>query len=433
MVELVAKPAPNTSFWTPAQEPPAGTAAPPKDGKLIPSLFQPIKIRGLQLHNRLFVAPMGMSSGNHNSTVTPFHFAMLGSMILHGPGLTFIEATAVSPEGRATVHDCGLWSDEQVGPLRGLVEFAHSQGQKIGIQLAHAGRKGSLSPLWLAGRGLVPKAAGGHAEDLVAPSAIPYVEEEKPAKWNVESKENGSAAPNGYSVAIPPKELSKKEIKEIVAKWAAAAKRAVDAGIDAIEIHSAHGFLLHEFLSPVTNKRTDEYGGSWENRARLVVEVVDAIRAVIPEDMPLFLRPSATDWLEKVAPEEPSWRLEDTIRLSALVAEHGVDLIDVSSGGLDPRQKIDIVAPAYQAHFAEAIKKAHGERVLVGAVGGIKTGTHAQDVLDKGQADVILVATQFLKDLAAARTFAEDLGIEAKSPNQSDWVFHGRGSLLRWK
>ena len=211
-------------------------------------------------------------------------------MILHGPGLTFIEATAVSPEGRATVHDCGLWSDEQVGPLRGLVEFAHSQGQKIGIQLAHAGRKGSLSPLWLAGRGLVPKAAGGHAEDLVAPSAIPYVEEEKPAKWNVESKENGSAAPNGYSVAIPPKELSKEEIKEIVAKWAAAAKRAVDAGIDAIEIHSAHGFLVHEFLSPVTNKRTDEYGGSWENRARLVVEVVDAVRAAIPEDMPLFLR-----------------------------------------------------------------------------------------------------------------------------------------------
>ncbi|KAH9888030.1 hypothetical protein C8Q73DRAFT_767614 [Cubamyces lactineus] len=234
-------------------------------------------------------------------------------------------------------------------------------------------------------------------------------------------------------VPIPPKALSKEEIQEVVAKWKAAAKRAVDAGVDAIEIHAAHGFLLHEFLSPVSNKRTDEYGGSFENRARIVIEVVDAIREVIPETMPLFLRPSATDWLEKVAPEEPSWRLEDTVRLAGLVAEHGVDLIDVSSGGLDPRQKIEIVAPAYQAHFAEAVKKAHGERVLVGAVGGIKTGTHAQEILDKGQADVILVATQFLKDPAAARTFAEDLGIEVKSPHQSDWVFHGRGSALRWK
>ncbi|KAI0331806.1 FMN-linked oxidoreductase [Cubamyces sp. BRFM 1775] len=433
MVELVAKPAPNTSFWTPAQEPPAGTAAPPKDGKSIPSLFQPIKIRGLELHNRLIVAPMGMISGNHDGSVTPFHTAMLGSFILHGPGLTFIEATAVSPEGRITVHDCGLWSDEQIGPLRALVEFAHSQGQKIGIQLAHSGRKGSLSPVWLAGRGVVPKAAGGHAEDLVAPSAIPYVEEEQPEKWNVDPKEDGSAASNGYSVAIPPKELSKEEIQEMVVKWAAAAKRAVDAGIDVIEIHAAHGFLLHEFLSPVTNKRTDEYGGSFENRVRIVVEVVDVVRAVIPDTMPLFLRPSATDWLEKVAPEEPSWRLEDTVRLAGLVAEHGVDLIDVTSGGADSRQKIEFAAPAYQAHFAEAIKKAHGQRVLVGAVGGIKTGTHAQEILDKGQADVILAATQFLKDPAAARTFAEDLGIEVKSPHQSDWVFHGRGSALRWK
>ena len=211
-------------------------------------------------------------------------------MILHGPGLTFIEATAVSPEGRITKHDCGLWSDEQVGPLRALVEFAHSQGQKIGIQLAHSGRKGSLAPVWLAGRGVVPKAAGGYAEDLVAPSAIPYVEaEEKPEKWNVDP-ENHSAEPNGYSIAIPPKELLKEEIQEMVAKWAAAAKRAVDAGIDVIEIHAAHGFLLHGFLSPITNKRTDEYGGSFENRTRIVVEIVDAIRAVIPETMPLFLR-----------------------------------------------------------------------------------------------------------------------------------------------
>ncbi|KAI0365791.1 FMN-linked oxidoreductase [Pilatotrama ljubarskyi] len=434
MSELVAEAAPNTSYFTPAQKPPAGTAAPSRDGKPIPTLFQPIKIRGLEFHNRLFVAPMGMSSADHNGSVTPFHTAFLGAVLARGPGLTFIEATAVSQVGRVTVHDCGLWSDEQVGPLRALVEFAHSQGQKIGIQLAHGGRKGSLAPLWLAaGHGIVPKEAGGWPDEVVAPSALSY-------DWGADvkspKKTNGVAtAPPVKSSAPPaqPKELTKEGIKEIVGQWAAAAKRAVDAGVDVIEIHAAHGFLLHEFLSPVSNKRTDEYGGSFENRARIIVEVVNAIRAVIPEDMPLFLRPSATDWLEKVAPDEPSWRLEDTIRLSGLVAEHGVDLIDVSSGGADPRQKIEFVAPAYQAHFTEAIKKAVGDRVLVGAVGGIKTGKLAQEVLDKGQADVILAGTQFLKDPAAVATFAQDLGIEVKLPHQADWVFHGRGSAWRWK
>ncbi|EIW54780.1 FMN-linked oxidoreductase [Trametes versicolor FP-101664 SS1] len=411
MAEFLTEAAPNTSYFTPKQVPPAGTAAPSKDSQPIPSLFQPLKIRGVDFQNRLFVAPMALSSGSSEGAVTPFHTALVGGIILHGPGLTILEATAISPEGRVTVHDVGLWSDDQVAPLRALVEFAHSQGQKIGVQLAHGGRKGSLAPPWQASYVPIPNALGGFQDDLVAPSPL----------------ERAAAEPH------PPKELTNAEIQEIVAKWGAAAKRAVDAGVDVIEIHAAHGFLLHQFLSPVTNKRTDEYGGSFENRARLSVEVVDSIRKNIPDSVPLFLRPSATDWLEQVLPNEPSWRLEDTIRLSELVAAHGVDLIDVSSGGLDSRQKIEFVAPAYQAHLAEAIKKAVGDRVLVGAVGGIKTGTVAQEVLDKGQADVILAGTVFLKNPAAVETFAEELGVEVKIPNQTDWVFNGRGSIWRWK
>ncbi|KAL1948753.1 hypothetical protein VTO73DRAFT_10559 [Trametes versicolor] len=430
MEEFLAEAAPNTSYFTPAQVPPAGTAAPTKDGKPIPSLFQPLKIRGVEFQNRLFVAPMDLSSGSSDSTVTPFHTAAVGGIMLHGPGLTILEGTSVSPEGRATVHDTGLWSDHQVAPLRALVEFAHSQGQKIGIQLGHCGRKGSLAALWQANFIPIPNSLGGWQDDLVAPSPIEYVEgpSKKPSPIDeVLKAKRAAAGPH------PPKELTIEEIQEIVAQWGAAAKRAVDAGIDVIEIHGAHGFLLHQFLSPVTNKRTDEYGGSFENRVRLTVEIVDAIRKNIPDSVPLFLRVSATDWLEQVLPNEPSWRLEDTIRLSELVAEHGVDLIDASSGGSDSRQKIEVVAPAYQAHLAEAIKKAVGDRVLVAAVGGIRTGTLAQEVLDKSQADVVLAGTAFLKNPAAVVAFAEDLGVDIKLPNQIDWVFNGRGSIWRWK
>ncbi|KAI0821835.1 FMN-linked oxidoreductase [Trametes gibbosa] len=428
MAEYMAKAAANTPYFTPEQKPPAGTAALSKDGKLIPSLFQPLKIRGVEFHNRLWVAPMGMSSGNYDGSVTPFHTAILGPLLTRGPGLTIIEATAVSPEGRATVNDAGLWTDEQVAPLRALVEFAHSQGQKIGIQLAHAGRKASKAPLWLAAHATIP------SDNIVAASPIPYSDGPVANAPRVSAAFRAKASAQVHAEEqVPPRELTKDEIQELVGKWAAAAKRAVDAGIDVIEIHAAHGFLLHGFLSPVANKRTDEYGGSFENRARIVVEVVDAIRRVIPETMPLFLRPSATDWLEKVLPNEPSWTLDDTVRLAGIVAAHGVDLIDVSSGGIDGRQKIEFVAPAYQAHFAEAVKKAHGDRVLVGAVGGIKTGKLAQEVLNKGQADVVLAASQFLKDPAAVVTFAEDLGVEVKLPNQIDWVFNGRGSIWRWQ
>ncbi|EIW53159.1 FMN-linked oxidoreductase [Trametes versicolor FP-101664 SS1] len=414
MAQFITEGAPNMPYFTPAQKPPAGTAAPSKDGTPIPSLFQPIKIRGVEFQNRLFVSPMGLSSGNTDGSVTAFHTAILGAVILRGPGLTIIEATAVSPEGRGTLHDCGLWSDAQIAPLRELVQFAHSQGQKIGVQLGHAGRKGSTAPLWLAPNAIIPKALGGWPEEVLAPSPNAYKEGDLKKAWL-------------------PKELTKDGIREVVGQWAAAAKRAVVAGIDVIEIHAGHGYLLHEFLSPVANKRTDDYGGSFENRARIVIEVVDAIRKVIPDSTPLFLRLSATDWLEKIAPNESSWQLDDTVRLAGIAADHGVDLIDVSSGGIDSRQKLEFVAYAYQAHFAEAVKKAHGDRVLVGTVGGIKTGKLAQEVLDKGQADVVLAGQAFLKDPAAVVTFAADLGVDIKLANQLDWVTNGRGSIWRWK
>lgn len=224
------------------------------------------------------------------STAHPPHLQTVGAVILRGPGLTIIEATAVSPEGRGTLHDCGLWSDAQVAPLRELVQFAHSQGQKIGVQLGHAGRKGSTAPLWLAPNAIIPKALGGWPEEVLAPSPNAYKEGDLKKAWMVNEEFKATLEEGAKEVVQQPKELTKEGIREVVGQWAAAAKRAVDAGIDVIEIHAAHGYLLHEFLSPVANKRMDDYGGSFENRARIVIEVVDAIRKVIPDSMPLFLR-----------------------------------------------------------------------------------------------------------------------------------------------
>ncbi|KAI0628636.1 FMN-linked oxidoreductase [Trametes polyzona] len=426
MEALVTAAASNVPYFTPEQTPPAGTAARPKDGKTLPTLFRPLKIRGVEFHNRIFVAPMDMSSADRNGALTPFHHAFLGAVVARGPGLTILEAHAVTPEGKITIGDCGIWSDEHVGPLRAFVDFAHSQGQKVGIQLGHGGRKASIAPVWVSLHAVVPEELGGWPNNIVAPSAVPYVPKREEHSWS--GKANIG---DGDGVALP-RELTTVEVKELVGKWADAAKRAIDAGVDVIALHGAHGYLLHQFLSPVSNKRTDEYGGSFENRARFVIEVIDAIRKVIPETTPLFLRVSATDWLEEALPNEPSWRLEDTVRLSGLVAEHGVDLIDVSSGGTDSRQVFKFTQPAYHAHFAEAVKRAHGDRILVGAVGGITTGKLAQEVLDKDQADVILVGKQFLKDPATVQTFAADLGVEVKLPHQIDWAFNGRGSAWRW-
>ncbi|RPD54649.1 FMN-linked oxidoreductase [Lentinus tigrinus ALCF2SS1-7] len=398
-------PAPGVPFFTPAQYPPSGTAV-ADDLSSLPKLFQPIKIRGVEFHNRIWVSPMCQYSAE-NGKLTDWHMAHLGGIFTRGPGMTMIEATAVTPEGRITPEDSGLWTDEQIEPLRRIVQFAHSQNQKIGMQLAHAGRKASTVAPWLDMGATATEAVGGWPHDVLAPSAVPY-----------------------NDTFPKPKELDKTGIKRVVAAFVAATKRALQAGFDVIEIHNAHGYLLDSFISPVSNKRTDEYGGSFENRTRMTLEVVDAVRAVIPVHMPLFLRISATDWLEESLPNEPSWRSEDTVRLAGILAEHGVDLIDVSTGGVHPAQKIK-GGPAYQAPFAEAVKKTHGDNILVGTVGAITDGHTAQGILDKGQADVVFVGRQFQKNPATVWAFAEDLGVTITVAHQIEWGFAGRGKVGR--
>lgn len=330
--------------------------------------------------------------------------AHLGGIFTRGPGLSIIEATAVVPEGRITPEDAGLWKDSQIEPLRKIVEFAHSQNQKVGIQLAHAGRKASTVAPWLSLGLAATESIGGWPDNVWGPSTVPY-----------------------HDTFPVPKELSKAQIKAVVVAFAEATKRALKAGIDVIEIHNAHGYLLFSFLSPISNTRTDEYGGSFENRIRLTLEVVDAIRDVIPEDMPLFLRVSATEWLEEALPNEPSWRVEDTVKLAGILSERGVDFLDVSSGGSHPKA-IMKGGPAYQAPFAEAVKQAVGDKLVVGSVGSITNGKIAQEVLDKGQADVILVGRQFQKNPAVVWAFASDVGVAIKVANQIGWGFGGRGS-----
>ncbi|KAN0084132.1 hypothetical protein V8E55_007636 [Tylopilus felleus] len=407
MSSIANRPAPGISYFTPAQVPAAGTAHDPQpDGKPIPMLFQPIKMRGTTFHNRIFLSPLCQYSAE-DGHLTAWHLAHLGGIFTRGPGLSIIEATAVLPQGRITPEDAGLWKDSQIEPLRKIVEFAHSQNQKIGIQLAHAGRKASTVTPWLHSGLVAPEKIGGWPDNVWAPSTVPFN--------------------NNFPV---PKELSKAQIKEVVVAFADASKRALKAGVDVIEIHNAHGYLLFSFLSPQSNKRTDEYGGSFENRIRLTLEVVDAIRDIIPSDMPLFLRVSATEWLEEALPDEPSWRVEDTVMLASILAEHGVDFLDVSSGGNHPKAIIK-GGPAYQAPFAHAVKQAVGDKLVVGAVGSITNGVIAQDVLDKGQADVILVGRFFQKNPAAVWSFASDLGVAIKIAHQIGWAFGGRGGVTK--
>ena len=308
-----------------------------------------------------------------NGHLTDWHLTHLGGITQRGPGLTFVEATAVQPEGRITPEDSGLWQDSQIEPLRRIVEFAHSQSQKIAIQLGHAGRKASTVAPWLSKGDTATKEVNGWPDNVYAPSAV------------------------SFSEAFPdPKAMTEQDIVEYKKAFVAAVKRAIKAGFDVIEIHNAHGYLLHEFLSPVSNKRTDKYGGSWENRVRLTLEVVEEVRAVIPKDMPLFLRISATDWLDTQKDEFPeSWTQADTAKLAPLLAERGVDLLDVSTGGNHPSQKI-ITGESYQAPFAKAVKEKVGDSLLVSTVGSITNGPQAQKLLEEGL-DVVFVGRFFQK------------------------------------
>ncbi|KAI9835876.1 MAG: hypothetical protein M1819_001774 [Sarea resinae] len=392
--------APGISYFTPAQAIPSGTASNPQpDGTTPPKLFTPLNIRGLTMQNRIGVPPMCQYSAQ-DGHATPFHIAHYGGIIQRGPGITIVEATSVLPEGRLTPEDLGLWKDSQVDAFKPVVEFAHSQNQKIAVQLGHAGRKACTVAPWLSYGEVCPKALGGWPDNVYAPSAIAF---------------------NDHHAQ--PKEMTEADIETFKSAWVAAVKRALAAGFDAIEIHNAHGYLLHSFLSPVSNHRTDKYGGSFENRIRLTVEIIDLTRANVPADFPIFLRISATDWLEHLK-DTPSWTVEDSIKLAVIAAEHGVDLLDVSSGGSHPDQQI-LSAASYQADFAKKIKAVVGDKLLVATVGLIVYGKQAQKLLDAGL-DVVLSGRSFLKNPGLVWVWAEDLGCEIQCANQIQWGFGGK-------
>lgn len=329
---------------------------------------------------------------------------------MRGPGFMMVEATAVLPEGRISPEDSGLWKDSQIEPLRRVIEFAHSQSQKIGIQLAHAGRKASTVAPYISANDVATEKVGGWPDNVKGPTTTPY----SPRLAN-------------------PNAMTLQDIEDFKTAWVAAVKRAVKAGVDFIEIHSAHGYLLSSFLSPVTNTRTDQYGGagSFENRIRLPLEIAALTRANVPDTMPIFLRVSATDWLEDVYPDKPSWTIKESILFALALADAGsIDLLDVSSGGNHPDQKVRYLSngdAAYQAPFAKAIKAAVGDRLAVGTVGSITEGKQANALLEADDGvDVVLVGRMFQKNPAVVWQFADDLGVSARAANQIRWGFVGR-------
>ncbi len=313
-----------------------------------------------------------------------WHLVHLGSRAQGGAGLVSMEAAAVSAEGRISPDDLGVWKDEHIENLGRIAKFVHSQGARAGMQLAHAGRKASTSSGFVPGPTLVPQSAGGWQP--VAPSAIAF-------------------APD-YAV---PTALDQAAIRTIVESFGQAARRAREAGFDFVEIHAAHGYLLHEFLSPLANQRTDEYGGSFENRIRLVLEVVDSIRREWPEHLPLFVRISATDWAEG------GWNPDDSVELARRMREHGVDLVDVSSGGLVPGVKIPL-EPGYQVSFAGRIRREAG--IATAAVGLITEPEQANVIIAEGEADLVLLARAELRDPYWPVHAAAALGQTASWPRQ---------------
>jgi 2,4-dienoyl-CoA reductase-like NADH-dependent reductase (Old Yellow Enzyme family) len=325
-------------------------------------IFDPLPIRGITLKNRIVVSPMCQYS-SEDGFANEWHLVHLGSRAVGGAGLVFTEATAVTPEGRISPEDLGIWKDAHIEFLARIVKFLADQGAVPGIQLAHAGRKGSTQKPWV-GSSLVSLADGGWVP--VAPSGLPY--SEKYPK---------------------PQALSKEGIRQIVDAFSQAARRAREAGFRIVEIHGAHGYLIHEFFSPLSNDRTDEYGGSFENRTRIAREVVIAIRKEWPESLPLFIRISATDW------KEGGWNVDESVELAKQLKPLGVDLIDSSSAGLVHDQKI-IAGPRFQVPFAERIRRDAG--ILTGAVGLIETKEQVAEILAKNQADLVFMAREFLRD-----------------------------------
>ena len=348
----------------------------------MPKLFEPLALRGVILKNRIVVSPMCQYS-SVDGFANDWHLVHLGGRAVGGAGLIISEAAAVSPEGRITPDDLGIWKDEHLPMLQRITAFLVAQGSVPGIQLAHAGRKASTLSPWK-GEGAVPENQGGW--QVLAPSAVPFAD--------------------NYP---QPEALDAAGIQKVIADFRAAAARSLAAGFRVIELHAAHGYLLHEFLSPLSNHRTDEYGGTFENRVRLLLEVTAATREVWPEELPLIVRISATDWTEG------GWNADEAVQLAAMLKVRGVDLIDCSTGGNVPKAPIP-VGPGYQVQFAERIREEAG--ILTGAVGLITTPAEAEAILANGQADVVLLAREFLREPYFPLFAAQDLGVEVQWPAQ---------------
>ena len=357
------------------------------NGKSHPHLFTPLVIRGVTLRNRIAVSPMCQYS-SQDGFASDWHLVHLGSRAVGGAALVFTEATAVEARGRISPQDLGIWKDEHIGNLSRIARFVKQQGALPGIQLAHAGRKASTRVPWEGGAPIPPDQGGWQA---VAPSPIPF----RP----------GEPAPAA---------LSRAEIRSIAEAFAVAARRARTAGFEVAEIHGAHGYLINEFLSPVSNHRTDDYGGSFENRARLALEVAEAVRRNWPESLPLFMRISATEWAEG------GWTLDDSVALATRLRDRGVDLVDCSSGGNVFDARIQ-PGPGYQVPFAERIRREAG--ILTGAVGLITGARQAEEIIEAGRADLVLMAREFLRDPYWPLHAAAILGAEGPVPVQYSRAF----------
>jgi 2,4-dienoyl-CoA reductase-like NADH-dependent reductase (Old Yellow Enzyme family) len=347
-------------------------------------LLSGLSIRGITLRNRIVMSPMCQYSAD-DGVANDWHLVHLGSRAAGGVGLVVVEATAVTPEGRISPKDMGIWGDQHIEPLARIARFVHSQGAIAGIQLAHAGRKGSCEPPWLGGARLKTREAGGWT--VVAPSPIPFNEGDP-----------------------PPVELDHAGIDSVVSAFENAVHRALAAGFKLIEVHAAHGYLLHEFLSPLSNRRTDQYGGSLENRMRLPLRVCERVRALVPAELPVFVRISATDWVEG------GWDVDQSVVLAERLKGLGIDLIDVSSGALTPK--------GYQVPFARRIRC--DARIMTGAVGMITEASYANEIITAGDADLVFIARELLREPYWALKAQAELGEEPSWPIQYGYAVKRR-------
>ena len=347
------------------------------------SLFSPLTLRSLTLRNRIGVSPMCQYS-SVNGYADDWHLVHLGGLATGGAGLVFTEAAAVTPNGRISQHDLGIWDDGHVAMLQRITAFVRAHGAAAGIQLAHAGRKASTKRPW-EGTGVISPSEGGW-DDVVAPTDI------------------------AFSETYPhPHALTTDGIADIIHAFRAAALRAVAAGFQVAEIHAAHGYLLHEFLSPLSNHRTDHYGGSFTNRARLTLEVASAVRAAWPEHLPVFVRISATDWTEG------GWDVDESVQLAVQLKAIGIDVVDCSSGGLVPHQRI-AVGPGYQVPFARRVRGDAG--IATATVGLITEAAQAEQIIDDGDADIVLMARELLRNPRWPLAAAHELGVDGPWPPQ---------------